>query len=155
MDQENTLYASELIEEFAPFMPDPLRFDCLEARLFSFTDVMQANQQIKILLDKPLETDLLFEVLILLAAFGVHDLFLAAVKKLLPQLTEDEEIEDMMDLTVEYYRRLDLDESAEAVLQIKQNRPYNPRRISKIGVFSKHSLILTHVWLHRLVGFQI
>ncbi len=140
LDQENTLYASELLEEFAPFMPDPLYFDCLEARLFSFTNIAQANQQIKILLDKPLTTDLLFETLILLASFGEHDLFQAAIKKLLPQLTERDEIEDMMDLTVEYYRRLDLDELAEAVLQIKRKQPLNLEEFQKL-VFSPNILL--------------
>ena len=136
LDQDNTLYASELLEEFAPYMPDPLRFDCLEASLFSVTDVVQANQLIKSLLEKPLEPDLIFELLRLLAAIGEHDLFQAAIKKLLPYIKEEEDLEELMDLTVEYYRRLDLDAQEQAILCIKEKSPLDLEEFKKV-VFSK------------------
>jgi len=139
LDQDNTLYASELLEEFAPYMPDPLRFDCLEASLFSLTDVVQANHLIKSLLDKPLEPDLLFDLLRLLAAVGEHDLFLTAIKKILPCVKEEEDIEELMDLTVEYYRRLDLDEQEQAILRIKEKTPLNLEEFKKL-VFSNEGI---------------
>jgi hypothetical protein len=140
LDLDNILYASELLEEFAPYMPDPLRFDCLAARLLSATDIVQANHEIKALLEKPLEPDLLFDLLRLLAAIGEHDLFQAAIKKLLPFLTEEEDIEEMMDLAVEYYRRLDLDELEQAVLQVKKQTPLDLAQFQKL-IFSNNILL--------------
>jgi hypothetical protein len=132
LGQGGSLYASELLEEFFPYMPDPIRFDCLSVRLLSETNIIQANQQIKSLLEQPLEIDLLFDLLHLLAAIGEHELFQAAIKKLLPSLTNEEEIEEMLDIAIEYYRRLDLDELEKAVLKIKKKRPLNLTDFQKL-----------------------
>ncbi len=138
LDLDNSLYATELLEEFAPYMPDPLRFDCLTARLISLTDVAQANLLIKALLTKPLEPDLLFDLLRLLAAIGEHDLFQAAIKKALPYAKEDEDLEEMMDVTLEYYRRLDLDAMETAMAKLKEQKPLDMAKFQKL-VFSHHT----------------
>jgi len=138
LDQGGTLYASELIEEFSPYIPDPIRFDCLAVRLQ--TNIVQANQQIKALLHKPLEQDLLFDLLHLLAAIGEHELFQAAIKKLLPTLTDEEEIEEILDIAIEYYRRLDLDELAQAIVQIKKKRPQNLKEFQNL-IFAENILL--------------
>ena len=140
LDQENTLYASELLEEFAPYMPDSIRFDCLKAKLMSETDVVQANQMIRGLLDRDLEPDQLFDILQLLAAIGDHDLFQATIKKLLPYMQDEEDIQEMMDLAVEYYRRLDLDELEQAVLRIQEKTPLDIEAFKKL-VFANNVLL--------------
>ena len=137
LDLDNLLYASELIEEFAPYMPDPLRFHCLEARILSATNIVEANQRIKTLLDQPLTPDLPLDLLRLLAAIGEHNLFQTAVKKILPAIEEKEDIEELMDLAVEYYRRLDLDQLEEAVVRIQKQTPLDLKAFQKI-IFSNN-----------------
>jgi hypothetical protein len=140
LDQENALYAAELLEEFTPYMPNSIRFECLSARLVSETDVVRANQMIRELLDKELEPDQLFDLLQLLAAIGDHDLFQTAIKKLLPFVQEEEDIEEMMDLAVEYYRRLDLDRLEQAVLRIQEKKPLNLEEFKRL-VFANNVLL--------------
>jgi len=140
LDQGNLRYGSELLEEFAPYLLDPVRFGVLEARLLSETDVIQANHQIRALLEQPLELDLLFEVVQLIAAVGEHDLFQAAIKKLLSLVQEPEDQEEMMDLTLEYYRRLDLEELEQAVSKIKEKQPLNLEEFKKI-IFANNVLL--------------
>lgn len=140
LDQDNLLYATELLEEFAPYMPEPLRFDLLSARVLSATDIVGANHAMKLLLEKSIEPDLLFDLLRLLAAIGDHNLFQEAIKKLLPFVKEKEDVEEIFDLTIEYYRRLDLDSQEEAILKIKNKKPLDLEAFKKI-VFSNNVLL--------------
>jgi hypothetical protein len=137
LDLDNLLYATELLEEFAPYMPNPIQFHCLATRLLSATNITGANQQIKTLLDQPLTPDLLFDLLRLLAAIGDHNLFQTAIKKLLPWVQEKEDIEELVDLAVEYYRRLDLDQHEGAVLRLQKQTPFDLQAFQKI-IFSNN-----------------
>jgi hypothetical protein len=122
LDERNQLYAQELLEEFEPYIQDPLQFEFLAARLSTFTDIGEANRRIAVLLKKKLESELLFEILHLLVSSGEHHLFQDAMKKLLPQLKTEEEFQEVMEIAADYYRRLDQDEREEAILKLKTKR---------------------------------
>lgn len=136
LDQNNTLYASELLEEFNPYISHSPGFLFLQARLLSFTDIKEANRNIKALLTKELDSDLLFDVLHLLVTTGEHDLFQSAMRKLLPQLNNEEDLHEAMDLAADYFRRLDHDELEQAILHIKNQATPDVDQFQKL-VFSK------------------
>jgi len=122
LDEGNQGYARELLEEFEPYVQDPLQFEFLAARLFSFTDIGETNRRLAHLLKKNLEPELLFEIVQLLVASGDHHLFQAAIKKLLPELKTEEEFQDVLDLAADYFSRLDQEEREAAILALKKNR---------------------------------
>jgi hypothetical protein len=130
LDQGNQLYARELLEEFEPYIQDPLQFEFLAARLISFTDIGDANRRIYALLSKKLDAELLFEILELLVVSGEHHLFQVALKKLLPELKTEEEFLEVLELTADYFRRLDQDKQEEAILKLKAERKNVPTELN-------------------------
>jgi hypothetical protein len=124
LDSGNSLYASELIEGFSPYVSDPLWFDFLRVRLLSFTDIGDADVAMHKLLDSELDLFLLMEMIRFLSANGEHSLFKLAVKKTLPLLTSQEEVIEVMRQIADYYRRLDEDDKETEVLKmIQQSQP--------------------------------
>jgi hypothetical protein len=117
IEQENTLYAQELYDEFAPYFLKNLSFEFLHAKLSE-----EGNEEIKVLLAKKLPADLLFDIIEYLVSYGEHDLFQTAIKQLLPQITTEEEFHDLAELSAEYYRRLDKDEKEQAILHLLERR---------------------------------
>lgn len=136
LDQNNTLYALELLEEFTPYISELSRFHFLEARLLSFTDIKEANRKMKALLVKESDPDLLFDLLRLLVTSGEHDLFQMAMRKLLPHLKTEEELNEVIDLAADYYRRLDQDEFEQAIMRIKNQPIPDMAQFQKL-IFSK------------------
>jgi len=131
LDENNESYARELLEEFEPYIEDSLQAEFLAARLYSFTDIKETNRRIAALLKKKLEAELLFEIIQLLVATGDHSLFQLSVKKLLPELKTEEEFQDLLELTADYFRRLDQDEKEKQILTLKKKRSksqeFNPK----------------------------
>lgn len=110
LDDENYLYAAELIDQFAPFVQEGAWFDFLKARTIAAADPIETNRLMLEILEKDVEPELLFDMLAVQSAFGELPLFLAIVKKLLPLLTTDEEFQDLLDSSAEYFRLRDRDD---------------------------------------------
>lgn len=132
LDSGNSLYASELIEGFSPYVGDPLWFDFLRIRLIAFTDIGDANIAMHRLLENELELPLLLEVIRFLSANGEHDLFKLAVQKAIPHLTSQEELIEVMTFTADFYRRLDEDEKEKAVQKILAKRNILPKMLQEL-----------------------
>lgn len=115
LDSGNSLYASELIEGFSPYVTDPLWFDFLRTRLIAFTDIGDANIAMHRLLENDLDLPLLLEIIRFLSANGEHELFKQALHKALPHLNAKEELLEVMGLLADFYRRLDEDEKEQKV----------------------------------------
>lgn len=131
LDSENEPYASELIEGFTPYVSEPIWFDFLRARLASFKDIAEANRIIHRILENEPEPTLLMEILNFLAGSGEHELFVAAVKKILPLLKTEEELLEVMEIAADYYGRLDQDAIEQSIQKLMQKRksatgPLNP-----------------------------
>ena len=124
LDQGNSIYASELIEGFSPFISDLIWFDFLRARMISFTDPGRANAEIARILDQnpSKDTTFLFEVLRFLSVSGEHGLLIAVIQKILSNIQSEEEFLDLMEVTADYYRRLDKDEVESAIERIMKRR---------------------------------
>ena len=126
LDSGNSLYASELIEGFSPYVGDPLWFDFLRIRLVAFTNIGDANIAMHRLLENQLEISLLLEIIRFLSANGEHALFKIAIKKTIPLLNTQEELIDVMALIADFYRRLDEDDKEKMVQKILADRKTGP-----------------------------
>lgn len=130
LDSGNPLYASELIDGFFPYIPDPVWFEILKARLVASTDVSEANLLIAQLLKKKLSLSPLLEILNFLATAGDKSLFVSAAKKAIPLLETEEEFQAMLVIVSDYYRLLDLDLLEESVQKIMKKRKSAPEILS-------------------------
>jgi len=74
------------------------------------SDIQEANKAIEHILHSANELPLLFETVRVLSTRGDHNLFLIGVKKVLPLLSTQEELIDLMVLVADYYRCLDEEE---------------------------------------------
>lgn len=118
LDNGNDSYASELLEDFSPYIKETKWFDFLTIRLIAFTNISRANHMLhKLLLDHP-EADLEFnlEILNFLVQGGDKVLFAAVVTQTLPLLTIEEEFQEVLSIIADYFHRLD-DEKKESIIQ--------------------------------------
>ena len=120
IDAQNQLYASELIEDFAPYAPGLIWFDFLRARVTALTDPVEANRAVNELLkcDEKLSVDLLLEILRFQAGYGEKAVFLGAMKKILPRLETEEDFRELLTLSQEYFRRRDREDLELAIQQL-------------------------------------
>ncbi|MBU6383196.1 MAG: hypothetical protein KGR16_02630 [Verrucomicrobia bacterium] len=118
LDSGNSLYASELIEGFSPYVSDPFWFDFLRMRLISFTDIGDANLAMHRLLENELDVSLLLEIIRFLSANGEYELFKTALQKTIPQLTDPEEIVEVTHFLADFYHRLDEEDKEQKVHEV-------------------------------------
>lgn len=120
LDCKNQIYASELIEDFSPYAPRLIWFDFLRARLMALTDPIEANRMIEAILkqDARLTLDLLLEILRFQLGYGERLIFAQTVKKALARLQTEEEFQQLLELSADYYRRRDREDLEQAVRRI-------------------------------------
>ncbi len=125
IESGNDTYASELIDAFHEFTPDKKRFDLLKAWLFARMDVEELNRVAGRLLEELLE-DPDLELLLEIAKFLVHRgdvrLFMRTVRHAISLLKTEEQFQQLLHLTAEYYRCLDKDEEEKFIHQLIQKR---------------------------------
>jgi hypothetical protein len=122
LDGGNCLYASELIEGFAPFVIEPQWFDFLRVRLLSFTDIGDANLAMHRLLESELELPLVLEMLHFLSSSDEYELFPLCLKKIIPLLATQEELTDTLLIIQEHYRHLDEPDRVDALEKLIEKR---------------------------------
>ena len=124
LDAKNQLYATELLESFSPYIPDPLWFDVLRAHLTALSDPIEANRQISAILNEEegLSVDLLLEMLRLQISYGELPIFIGIAKKILPRLQEEGEFRDLIELSADYFRRRDREDLEQAVTNLLKGR---------------------------------
>lgn len=128
IDEENPKYAMELLESFAPALPHSLRFRLLGARLS--TEPAESNRLLKEVVEHPkADLALLFEALRCLTGIGEGDLFPRTLQKVIHGIKTEEEFQEVLELSAEYYRRLDQDHLEQAILQIKEKRGSQPEAL--------------------------
>ena len=128
LDGGNELYASELIEHFAPYTQDAAWFDFLRVRLVAFSDPMGANHLLAALLKvkEAMTLDLLMEMLRFLTVFGERPVFMETVQQILPFIQVKEEFEEMIELTADYFHRRDRDDLEQEVLKLMKKETFDP-----------------------------
>jgi hypothetical protein len=125
IDNENYLYATELLDDFSDYIPEIKWFDFLRARIQGDNDTISANQTIRTLMHKHAKDDDLefnLELLSFVSKSGEHDLFINLVKKSIPLLQFEEDFIDLILLCIEYFERLDHDSQKQALEKILESR---------------------------------
>ena len=134
LDSGNSVYASELIEDFAPFASEPVWFDFLRAYLTALSDPEEANRLITKMLsrDKDLDVELLLEILRFQVSFGERLVFISVIKKVLPLLQKEEEFHDLIELSAEYFHRRDREDLEKVMFQLLSERKKTSGAISSV-----------------------
>lgn len=124
IDEEAYVIASELLDDFIPFVHDREWFEFLRARILANQDPQKANDLIHELLtfEDILDAEFGLEMLHFLAHFGDHKLFLTLARKTLALLETEDEFQDLLTIISEYFRCLDQEEMEQKIIAIFQKR---------------------------------
>ncbi len=125
IDNNNYNYASELIDGFYEYIPNEKSFAFLRARIVALTDPAQANTMMWEILQEDtgsISIDLLFDFLCFEVQSAEEDLFVATVKIVIPQIENEEDFQDLLNVAIDYYDVLDMDQQEQAVLKILEGR---------------------------------
>ncbi len=129
IDAEKLLDAAELIDSFYPFLSDVIWFDFLRARILIPTDPHEANIVLKSILDE-LKDDSDIDLLLEMAAFLVHHgdphLFHQAIRQTYELLTTEEDFQELLAISSDYYQCLDLEKEAKELRSIFARRKKRP-----------------------------
>jgi len=136
LDEGNKLYASELIEHFAPYAPEKMWFEFFCVRLVAFDDPVEANRLLASLLRQKemAALDLLLEAMRFIAIYGEKPLFMEVARQITPLLETREEFEELLQLAAEYFQRRDHDELEQAVSKILEGkRSFGPKEVERFA----------------------
>lgn len=133
IDQDNDVYASELLDGFYNYVKEVKWFDLLRARIVAMNDPAAARFLIRQLVtDWAAENDLGFnlEVLSFMVLGGEREVFTTLVKQSLPLLEQEAEFKDLLGICAEYFQRIDYDSEESEIngwLAARAKRPPNAR----------------------------
>lgn len=128
IDSNNIPYAFELYEGFKIYFKGNKWFDLLRVRLSEESDPDLANEKLKkLVLKASKEQDLQFnfEIFEFLVQGGEKGDFNRMVRKTVPLLETEEELQDLLTICTDYYRCLDEDQKELAVQSILDQRAPN------------------------------
>jgi hypothetical protein len=117
IEQENESYAHELLDGFNPYLIGNKWFDLLRTRLAGHSK--SANKYLSQITEEYVEEqDLEFnlELLSSMVEIGSPLLFREVVKHTLPLLSTEEDLQDLLTISIDYFHRLD-NEKQEHLLQ--------------------------------------
>lgn len=146
LDEENFVYASELLDGFSRFVMDEYGFLFLRIRWLMQSDPKEADLLLAGLLKKELSSALLLEMLRFLSGRGDRALFLDAALKALPLLEDEEELQEVLGYASDYYRRLDQEEKEKEVQKLHLQPasflpiPKDPRSLALVSLFTESKL---------------
>jgi len=125
IENENSLYASEVLEGFNDFVDDPKWLALLKARLLITTDPAEASMLVDQLLNLTAEDDNInfqIEFLSLLVQEGNRNSFCRVLKAILDLLETEEEFHDVLSLCEDYFHCLDEEEDESKIREIIERR---------------------------------
>lgn len=125
IDNENESYATELIDDFAPFVSDPKWLDFLRCRLLANQDPVAANILLHQLIEESADAkdiEFNFEVLSFLVTYGDQEDFVFLIKQTVPLLEKEEDFQDLLAVSADFYHRLDVEEVEHNLQKILKSR---------------------------------
>lgn len=121
LDTDSLLYASELIDDFEPYLSGLPWMEFLTIRLLALSDPIAANVQMaKLLKKKEMPLGLLIELLRFQVTYGEKELFFALLQSMAPLIKTSEELHEVLELSAEYFRRRDREDLEQSVLRLAQ-----------------------------------
>ena len=125
MEADNDSYASELLDDFAPYVKEVKWFDFLRARIQAENDPFASDILLHQLIEEAeAEPELEFnlEMLAFLVAAGDHSDFVALVHKSVPLLLTEEDFQDLLSVCADFYHRLDREQGEAFIQEILKKR---------------------------------
>ena len=125
IENNNHIFASEVLEGFNDYVDDPKWLALLKARLLVTTDPEEASLLVDNLLELTAEEqdiDFQIEFLTLLVQEGERDSFCRIVQTILDLLETEDELQDLLSLCEDYFHCLDDEENEEKIQAISSER---------------------------------
>jgi hypothetical protein len=125
IDIENRLYANELLDGFYVYVDNRRWFDLLKARLVYAADEIEGKVMIERLLTslkEERELYLLFETLHYLIYIEETELFQSAYHQTIEEVETEEDLRELLMLTVEYLNAVDKEEEEKVVTQLLEQQ---------------------------------
>lgn len=125
IDEGDLEYATILLDSFIDFMSDTKWFHLLRNRILSMEDPKLAIQNLSNLIHEAHaepDLDFLFELLLILVDVGNDPLFLPVVQDIIRQIKLEQQFQEILQITYDYYQRQDRDEVAGEILKIIESR---------------------------------
>lgn len=126
IDNGDDAYASELIDDFSIFVKDVKWFDFLRCRQLAEQDPISTNMLLHQLIEDSAEgkdLEFNFEVLSFLVTHGERNDFTTLIKQTLPLLETEEDFQDLLAISADFYHRLDLEQVEQTLQTILKSRP--------------------------------
>lgn len=128
IDLENESYASDLLDDFSDYVTDPKWFEFLRARVTASSDPEMAHEMIHELLkiaEKDKEIEFNFELISLMIEQGGHEDFVRLVKLTASLLKCEEDFQDLLTASIDFYHRLDQEKIENQIQSILTKRNQN------------------------------
>lgn len=125
IDEREYIYASELLEQLYPFMPDKKWFDLLHARIVGIGDIRQGHDFLrKIVRHQQENPDLQFnfDILSYLISLPDVDLFRDVAMHSLQLLEEETDFQELIHLSSEFFKSRDQHEKSRAFERMSEKR---------------------------------
>lgn len=125
IDHKNQDYASELIEDFAPYVQEPKWLDYLQAQIFASSEPITANLIIRTLVENAAQENDLefnFSLLYLLVQQGDEEVFVDLVKQTFALLEVEEDFQELLAICADHYRLLDAENQEIQIQNLLQKR---------------------------------
>lgn len=129
IDRGNFLAASEIIDAFFPYIANTIWFEFLQLRLLAPSDPEEAEIAVERIVEDPeLQED--FELLLEISRYLVHEsstkFFAKIVKQAKPLIQTEQDFQELLAITSEFFRLLDEEEKAERLTEILKKRQDQP-----------------------------
>lgn len=129
IDQELFVYASEVYDAFEPYIEKEKWFDFLQVRLLANTDQEEANQALSQLIEeqqKQPDLEFLLEIARYLIHRGTISYFIQIVLLTRSLLETEQDFQELLAITSQFYTLLDREEKAEKVKEMLKARSVFP-----------------------------
>ena len=127
IDESDFAYAYRLLDGYIEFMSDTKWFHLLKTRIHSIEDPAGAVQSLSNLIHEAHaepDMDFLFELLLILVDVGDDPLFFPVVQDLIHQIRQEDQFQEILQITYDYFQRQDRDEIANEILKIIETREH-------------------------------
>lgn len=129
IDEGELEYSEKLLNSYIDFMSDTKWFQLLKGRILSLEDLPTSIALLSNLIheahSEP-DLDFLFELLVILVEVGDDLHFFPVVQDLIRQIRQEDQFQEILQITYDYFQRQDRDEIAGEILKIIEMRENIP-----------------------------
>jgi hypothetical protein len=125
IDSKHESYASELLDDFSPYISDTKWFDLLKIRLLAISEAPHDGHLMRRISHEAVENPDLefnFEVLASLVQGGAPEVFRFFVNQSVPLLDSEEDFQDLLVICADYFHFLDREQKEQEVQSIIDKR---------------------------------